>query len=497
MFDTTITKPTVEATVEPIAIIKAITKPNVEPTTKPAGNTEPGNAGPGKRPRKGSTILVDRMCEKRVPERTKIYDRKCPGLFVSITTTGVATFYLKYTDKSTGKQRPKWLGVYNPETFRVEHARTEVYALKTRLGNGENIAESFRQQKAQAAKRGKTVDQVIAERVEWMKTEVLKRDGEMRPRIETWSNVESHLRRFVSPRLGRMLASEVTKHDIATLSADIVKGEFGKPSIANARHMRRAASAMFKWAAEAGRDYVNESPCVNLPPLDEENPRDRVLSEREIRTLWHGLDRDDLPWCRKTRLAIKFALATMLRSGELLPIHRDELNVENGTVDIPARRVKKRRVINQPLSDLALEIIKEAMGNYDYAFVGRFGDAPLARSAMANALRGTTYADGRVKSPGICALLGLAPFTPHDLRRTAATRCGELEDVSDYGISLCLDHQANKDENGKPLPAVTSKVYNKATSKRVKEKRKVLDAWAVELRRIVGTREETEQRLAA
>ncbi|WP_316216744.1 site-specific integrase [Bradyrhizobium sp. SZCCHNR3003] len=458
----------------------------VEPIGNTSGNPASGTSDTtGKRARKGSVILTDRMCEKRVTGRTKIYDRKCPGLFVSITTKGVATFYFKFTDKSTGKQRPKWLGVYNPETFRVEHARTEVYALKTRLGNGEIIAESFRQQKAQAAKRGKTVDQVIAERVEWMKTEVLKRDGEMRPRIETWSNVESHLRRFVSPRLGKKLASEVTKNDIATLSNDIVAGQFGKPSISNARHMRRAASAMFAWAAEAGRDYVNASPCVNLPPLDEEHPRERTLSEAEIRTLWHGLDREDMPWCRKTRLAIKFALATMLRSGELLPIHRDELNEENGTVDIPARRVKKRRVINQPLSDLAQEILKEAMGNCDYAFLGRFGDAPLARSAMANALRGTTYCDGRVKSAGICDLLGLKAFTPHDLRRTGATMCGELG-LSEAGIALCLDHQANKDENGKPLPAVTRKVYNRATLVHVAKKREVLDAWAVELRRIVG-----------
>jgi hypothetical protein len=65
--------------------------------------------------------------------------------------------------------------------FRVEQARTEVYALKTRLGKGENIAESFLRQKTQAAKMGVTVDQVIAERVTWMKTPVLKRDGEMRP----------------------------------------------------------------------------------------------------------------------------------------------------------------------------------------------------------------------------------------------------------------------------------------------------------------------------
>jgi integrase len=92
---------------------------------------------------------------------------------------------------------------------------------------------------------------------------------------------------------------------------------------------------MFTWAAEAGRDYVTASPCVNLPELDEEHPRDRALSKNEIRTLWHGLDREDMPWDRRTRLAIKFALVSMLRSGELLPIHRDELNAENGTVDIP------------------------------------------------------------------------------------------------------------------------------------------------------------------
>lgn len=146
---------------------------------------------------------------------------------------------------------------------------------------------------------------------------------------------------------------------------------------------------------------------------------------------------------------------------------RDELNTDNGTpsVDIPARRVKKRRVINQPLSDLALEIIKEAMGNYEYAFTGRFGDAPLARNAMAGALRGTKKkVKGKMvtKTMGICERLGIAPFTPHDLRRTAATMCGELG-FSDAGISLCLDHQANKDENGKPLPAVTLRVYNLAT----------------------------------
>jgi integrase len=449
------------------------------------------------RMRNGSVALTDRMCERRVDKRIKLYDKKCPGLYVSIIPRGTATFNFKFNDKTTGKQRTQWLGIHCSD-YTVDNARTAVYALKNRLGNGENIAETLRQQKAQRARQGRTVDEIIEERIEWMKVPVLKADGEKRPRIESWENVARHLRNFISPRLGKKLATEVTKHDIAQLSDDIVAGQFGKPSTANARHVRRAASALFNWAAEAGRDYVTASPCVNLPKLDEEHPRDRVLSEDEIRTLWHGLDREDMPWDRRTRLGLKFALVSMLRSGEMLPIHRDELNTENGTVDIPPRRVKRRRVINQPLSDLAWEVIKEAMGNHEYAFEGRSGDAPLSRQAMSGALAGTkmTKNGKRVtRTPGIRELLGLAPFTPHDLRRTAATMCGELG-LSEAGISLCLDHQANKDENGKPLPSVTRKVYNLATRIRVAKKREVLDAWAIELRRIIGE-PVTEQRLAA
>jgi hypothetical protein len=70
----------------------------------------------GKRARNGSVVLTDRMCEKRVTKRIKIYDRKCPGLYVSITTAGVATFAFKFTDPETGKQRTGWLGA--PSTIR-------------------------------------------------------------------------------------------------------------------------------------------------------------------------------------------------------------------------------------------------------------------------------------------------------------------------------------------------------------------------------------------
>jgi integrase len=459
--------------------------------------TEPA----GKRARNGSVILTDRLCTKRVTERIKFYDRKCPGLYVSITPAGVATFSFKFADRETGKQRTGWLGVYNPETFTVEDARSKVYGLR---GTGATaMAETFRDRKVRQAKRGKTVNEIIEERIEWMKTPVRKPDGEMRPRIETWENVASHLRRFISPRFGKKIAGEVTKHDIATLSNDIVSGKHGgKPSVANARHMQRAASGLFNWAAEAGRDYVTASPCINLPKLDPEHPRTRVLSEDEIRILWHGLDRDDLPWDRKTRLALKFELITMLRSGELLAAHRDELfdlDGEHPRFDVPLKRVKKRRVIQQPLSSLAVEIIKEALkdSNKDFVFASPLDNQPLNRKAMATALRGTKV-NGKVKTPGICALLGLRPFTPHDLRRTAATLAGDLG-FDDAWIAKCLDHAASKKQE-QIVPSVTGKVYNH--SKRMKEKRAVLDGVATELRRIIGqsapaTQVETELRLAA
>jgi len=45
---------------------------------------------------------------------------------------------------------------------------------------------------------------------------------------------------------------------------------------------------------------VTASPRVNLPKLDPEHPRTRDLSEDEIKIFWHGLDRKDLPWDRRT-----------------------------------------------------------------------------------------------------------------------------------------------------------------------------------------------------
>ena len=307
--------------------------------------------------------------------------RQVRGLYVSVLPSGVATFCLKFTDPNTHKRSSIKVGVYHRETFNVDRARIKAMALRARIGNGEDVAQAHRQAKARQAKlSGVSVDQMIDQYVAWIQAPVRKPDGEMPPRLESWGIIASQLRRFVSPRLGRMMANEVTNRDIAQLSDDIVAGRIGgKASLSNARHVRKGASGLFKWAAQPSRAYVDRSPCHDLEPLDREHPRTRVLSDNEIRTLWHGLDRDNLPWDRKIRLALKFSLVSMLRSGELLPIHRSELAMEDSSgnfcVNIPFKRLKTRKhrsnpqPMKQPLSDLAMQIIREAVTSSEQQYV--------------------------------------------------------------------------------------------------------------------------------
>jgi integrase len=144
---------------------------------------------------------------------------------------------------------------------------------------------------------------------------------------------------------------------------------------------------------------------------------------------------------------------------------------------MPLKRVKKRRVIQQPLSDLAVEIIKEALASDNQQFVFEspmYKGQPIHRKAMADALRGTKHERHPTKTPGICKLLDLKPFTPHDLRRTAATLAGDLG-FDDAWIAKCLDHAASK-KGDVIVPTVTGKIYNH--NKRMKQKREVLDAAA-------------------
>ena len=82
------------------------------------------------------------------------------------------------------------------------------------------------------------------------------------------------------------------------------------------------------------------------------------------------------------------------------------------------------------------------------------------------------------------SLIVSAVHVPEHRRRTACADplAGDLG-FDDAWIAKCHDHAASKKQE-QIVPTVTGKVYNH--SKRIREKRAVLDGVAAELRRIIG-----------
>jgi integrase len=432
-----------------------------------------------------------------VAKRTKIYDSKITDLYVDKLPSGIATFCYK---------RPYVrIGVYHPaddlQAFTVKEARIAARDIQNRIERGEDVSLTAKRERAvQQERQGLTVNKLIDMRIEFMKTPEPKPDNRMRPRVESWANVASHLRRLVSPRLGRKLVGDVRREDIVNLANDIVAGRLGKPSHSNARHMCMAVSGMFNWAIECG--YITNSPAIRLGKWTNnktKSVRTRTLSASEIKQLWNGLD-TDLPHDRRTRLALKFELVTMLRGGEFLSLRKDEVFNLDGNdpyVFIPLERVKNRKHdLLQPLSSLAVEIIREALkdNDTDYVFATPQRGGKRINEPLGNQTTGSALRDRKDKgTPGICTLLGMAKFTPHDLRRTAST-VARTVGVPLSKVSMCLDHAVRR-EDGFSIPSVTRRHYVHAHQQELAEKREVLEKLADEVRRIVG--EQPELAMAA
>lgn len=436
-------------------------------------------------------LITTNTVTAKVTKRTKVFDTKCPGFYASILPpkAGVirATFFFRYWNKKLGKQDQEIIGVHDPKGWTVELARAKAQDLSGLVSRGISIKD---QVKILQAASGATVDQMIDDYIAAVSALEKKPDGEMRPSLESWQNVAGFLNREVRPVIGFMAPADVTNNEIAQIQQGIAKR-----STSGARQTRSAMKRLFAFGAEAGdnsRKYgLTSSPVHNLPKIKKENPRTVVLTADEIRILWWGLDRPDLPVTRSVALGIKFELVSMLRTKEFLGARETFIagrKTPTPVLRVPMKFVKKRRVIEQPLNSLAVEIIDEATalhGN-DVIFSPRLldPDAVMNRNVLSHALKGKKAKKWRKARIGICEFLGLKSFTPHDLRRSAASLCGDIG-FTDAEIAKCLDHQKGAGENVAETPSVTGRVY--VHSKRLNEKRKILDALDAELRQIIGT----------
>jgi integrase len=424
-------------------------------------------------------LLTDRRVETAKPEagqeRLELRDSKVRGLELRVGwKEGSKTWALLYTRQTDGRVRRVTIGPY-PEIGLAE-ARRRAMGLKVLIESGADPAMGI-QERNEAPTFQELSD-------DWIKIH-----GPTKSAKSLADNV-SMLRRHILPVIGAKKARDVTKRDVLRV-LDLVAlkpdARLGKQKLAarkikdvpvldQARQLSHRPArvyevirSIFRWAIS--RDILPVDPTFGMkPPLKKERPRERALMAEEIRQFWNRLG--DTPLTEGVQLALKLALVTAQRIGEISNIVMSELALDGPTPiwSLPGERSKNREGHRIPLSPLAVRIIKEAQtlaGDSKFLFPSPKDEASIGSGAATKGMQ-------RARPT-----FDLADFRVHDLRRTAATGMAELG-ISPHTISLVLNHISARTGN------ITSAVYVKYSYD--KEKREALEAWGRRLEEIVSER---------
>ena len=218
--------------------------------------------------------------------------------------------------------------------------------------------------------------------------------------------------------------STVTFEEIAGLLRDLVR-DHGPTSAARARS---TLGAFFVWAMRQAK--VKANPVIGTEnPIEGKEPRDRVLTDDEIRAIWRHCGEDDFG------RIVRLLLLTACRRDEIGCLRWSEVDIDAGKITLPKGRTKSKRAHVLPLPETACEILRKVPRRHGRQTV--FGGGASGFNAWSyNTIRlnaAITTAAGK----------SLAPWRLHDLRRTVRTRLGKLG-VLPHIAELVLNHAGHK-----------------------------------------------------
>jgi integrase len=232
-----------------------------------------------------------------------------------------------------------------------------------------------------------------------------------------------------------------------------------KPIMAN-----RAFSVgrrFYSWLAERD-DVVRVSPFTGVkPPTEKEMPRERVLSDSEIKRLWLACDTVGGP----SAAAIKLLLLCGQRRSEVAEMTWSE--IEGDTWRLSGARTKNGKPHDVPLSRQALAVIEQQprISGCDAIFTS--GGKPINNFSRIKA------EIDKIMPPET------PPWVVHDLRRTVASGMGGLS-VALPVIEKVLNHASG---SFRGIVAVYQR-HDYAN-----EKRAALARWGDHVERIVKGKE--------
>lgn len=369
--------------------------------------------------------------------RLDVWSADIAGWGIRVRPSGRKTWIVRYR---WGRRR-RVLALGNYPSISVADARKNALRALRDVSIGGDPA-ALRDQQRSGSNVSALVEQFVASR----------EFSAFRP--QTRAQFSRALRSEAVRALGNDKPGDITKQDIRRL----VDGIADRGTIVWARRVLTITKKLWRWAE--ARDLIATVPAWPPPP-GEERPRERVLTEEEIRRVWVASS-DELGILGA---AFRLMLLTAQRRGEVLNMRWSDLAIETDGAwwSIPAEFTKAARAHRVPLSPEAVTIIEDLRprsGDGQWVFQSDRRDGAIANPQKA--------------ADRLWARAGVAGATLHDLRRTAASGMAGLGVPTEI-VGRILNHSRR---------GVTASVYAKYGFGR--EMRNALESWAERVDEVVS-----------
>jgi integrase len=360
------------------------------------------------------------------------WDDNIPGFGVRVREGGSRTWVYRY--RIGKKQRAIKLGSVKAVPLAVARENARELAAKIALGADPALAKEASKLEADNT-FGVLANQYL---------EVRK--SSWRPK--SLDQFTRHLLTYAKP-LHPLPITAVAQRNIANLLANITKNS----GEATSNRVRSTLCALFSWVLGEGI-RLPEGNVAAYTNKHEEKSRDRVLANAELKAIWDACRDNDFG------AIVKLLLLTGQRKTEIGSLRWSEVSDEQ--IVLPAERTKNKREHTVPLSDAAKTILNQFRGDRRCVF-GRADSG---------------FGGWNWSKQELDALIAIAPWTLHDLRRTVATRMAELG-VQPHIVEAILNHVSGHKRG-------VAGIYNRATYD--KEKREALNLWAEHVMALVEGR---------
>jgi integrase len=387
------------------------------------------------------------------------WDEKTPGFGMRVSPGGKKTWFVMY--RIAGVRRRLRLGHY--PVINLEVARKNARAVLQRVSDGIDPAQEKKNQLVameQKRRDARTFDQLAQE--------YLEQHAKRFNREKTWKEYERIIDKVLSPAFGKYDVKQLASSQIRALLRSIAQNHS-----VMANRTRAVLGAIFKWAIQ--EEIIQENPVASITrPGGAEKPKERSLSEEELRIFWNAKTSPSTP-------VLQMILLTGQRPGEVMGMQWQELDLESALWELPGDRTKNGKSHVVPLNTMAKMILQQQRESLDTQRKKRAkrGDPDTGSPFVfpSRHLKKQATAPVRMLRKAIKRIVeetGMMAFAPHDLRRTCATCLGKME-VPGHIIDRILNHT---------LKGETDRVYNRYNY--LKEQREAFDNWGEVLSGIVN-----------